>query len=827
MDFDDAVQIQDEYIDYKLPELGYCDGKFKKAYHFERKSKNLLPPETASVETAAEFRMVPFEAKTFYRNEDDAKLSSLRLYSKTGREIKLVWETDGIPAQTETFNLREGWNEFSVKFQPSLFLPGKRNLHFIFYDQHEKKIFEKTYLVEIKNQLRHDLVKFLSWGGFGDVPLDYLVQLGINAVNVRSIGKMDEISEMGMFINYDLRNTRELEENNFDIKKTALQKVPEIRAMKNYFNWYGTLLNSEAFHKWLVKDWDKYPLLLKQAEKELGFTPPVVNILPPYPLFADDVIPDQYGIYNTPGKAYETFQWFVNKGQMTIQLNAENARLIKDIAPENLIWTEPAISSIGMFENVDMAAAWGYWLGTTEVLAEFRKGYAYARDAKKLFQPTVAMSHWVNHALNADVNGRKCLLSLTVDELTANTWIAIGALPAHDIDFWNVFAWYDAENTKEKYIGEPGLLKSFGQLVQEQLYPAAVLLRDMPVAQPDVTLLIPASSGFYSENSSWTYNRLNLLWGRYLSQNQINYDILYEDDVTMENLKRYKVVIFPMSDKVSLRVHDALMKVADSTTIVVDRYCRRNYPNMKMIDHKFNVSDGYKSEPFKPCSDFIKQLYLNLAPSLNVRAEGEKGPVMVFERNYGLVRYIIVLNNLWTTGELNKYAVEQEIRGVKYQPYGVAQKAKVAFKSPAEPVIYDFLKSQRINSRKSGEYAELDIELLPGGAKIFCIYPHEFKEIKISQDGVSACGKTVYFTMNLYDTANSAPGGRQLIDLEIIDAAGNKTDESGLYPMENGVLRVPVRIAVNSPAGKWTLDLCERSSGLRQSFNFTVVGILH
>jgi len=774
-------------------------------------------------EATSDFRLAPFTGKYFFRNDDGARLL-LKVYSKTNRKMHLVWNADGFPAQSEAFNLRKGWNDISAKFQPALFLPGKRDLHFSFFDQSGKIILEKTSQIEIKKQIRRDLVKFLAWGGFGEEPLEYLAQLGINAVNVTAIRNLDEISDNGFLINYYLRNTKDLEANNFNVKMTAALKLPDLHILKNYFNWYGTLLNSEMFDNWEPKDWDKYPWLLQQATKALGFVPPYekVSTVPPCQIIPDDVTFDQYGIYNAPGKSYETFWWFVNKGQMTIQLNTENAKLIKSIAPENITWTEPPASS-GMFSNVDMAAAWGYTLGESEILAQFRKDFAYARNAKKLFQPTVGASYYVNRELKANVNGKQISLALTVDELTANTWLSLAAFPAHDVGFWNIFAWYDAENKGGRFWNPGNLSKPFGQIVKAQLYPAAVLLRDMPLAQADVALLLPESTAFYMENN-WNYWRLNVLWGRCLAENQINYDVLYDENITPDSLKRYKVVIFPMSGKVSNRVHDALMNVSDSVSIIVDKYCLCNYPNMKMVDHKY--AGGYNSDQFKPCANFVHQLYKDLASSVSVRAEGEKGPVMVFERIYGTGRYIIVLNNLWTTGELNKSAVEQEIRGVKYQPYGVPQKAKVTFKSSGDAVIYDFLDSRRINSEQSGEEAQFETDLTPGGAKVFCIYPHAFKEIKVFQDGGAASGKTVNFDINVYDTANSAPGGRQLLDIEVIDADGNKTDESGLYAMENGALRLTVRIALNSPVGKWTLNMQERSSGIKKRLEFTVVHTL-
>ena len=243
---------------------------------------------------------------------------------------------------------------------------------------------------------------------------------------------------------------------------------------------------------------------------------------------------------------------------------------------------------------------------------------------------------------------------------------------------------------------------------------------------------------------------------------------------------------------------------------------------MKIIDHKFIERMGYNDEPFQPCQKFVKQLYKDLRPCMDVWAEGEKGPVLVFERRYAGRKYIVVLNNHWGTGEFNKYADEQIVRGVKYQPYGVAQKALISFKNDAEPVVYEFLSSHKINVEKKNGRMELEVDLPSGGARILCVYPHEFKEITIRKQGSFICGKTGEFNINLTDSIGNAPGGRQVLELEIIDATGQKTDESGLYTMENGSLTVPVRFALKSPKGEWILNLCERSSGLKGKSNFIV-----
>ena len=259
--------------------------------------------------------------------------------------------------------------------------------------------------------------------------------------------------------------------------------------------------------------------------------------------------------------------------------------------------------------------------------------------------------------------------------------------------------------------------------------------------------------------------------------------------------------------------------------IVTDNDCAAVFPNMRKVNFKYNPGMQYKQEAFKPCSDFAEELYVQLKPSMNILAEGEKGPVFVFERHFAGCKYIVLVNDLRKPGEFNNYVDGEDTyegRMTDYRPYGAAQMAMISFNADNAPVVYDFLSSQRVPVRCQNGRAELTTELPPGGARVFCVYPDEFKAITVSADGAYVAGGLGLLSIKLTDSKGGAPGGRQVLRVEITDTDGRGAEESGLHVMENGALRIPLRFALRAPVGQWTVKLTELSSGLKATQSFTV-----
>ncbi len=761
------------------------------------------------------FRVAPFSVKPFYRNDPGAGIT-LEVSSKKAQTVRLVF--DSFTKQAMDVPLRPGWNTVKIPVHPELKAPGEGSWTLKIADSAGKTLYATSGKYKVEGQLRRDLVRFLSWGGEGEVPLEYERKLGISARNVPP-AMTGAALQSGMMISLDLRNHGRLPQNGFDVEKTVRESREGIRDLRDSFLWYGTLLNSEAAGKWRFTTWKQYPKLFEQAQKALGFQPPVdlVRINPDMCLLPDPEIRfDSDGVF-VPGKAFRLLEWYRARGDILYTLNGETGKMVKSIAPDNLTWTEPAHP--GLFRDVDMGSDWSYDVTLQEIAGRFRNGYAHAQCHQKFFQPTLAMYYWINSHEPAMLDGKKYFLPRSVDELSAACWVAAGMTPFHDLSFFNTYAWYDSETAAKMYLPMKGMADAFGRFMKESFTPAALLLRDTDEPRARVALVVPEQISFYSEKD-WNYYRVKTMWLRTLSFHNIFFDVLYDANLKEKSLADYRTLIVPMRSKCSRGIHEQLLAASKTAEIVTDAYCPVSYPNMKKLAYSWKT---YEQEDFQPCEDFIR-LLARQNTGRTLRAAGEKGAVLYFERLYKGRRYFIVVNNLWTTGYLSECSVKKRIRGLDYKPYGVPQKVKVFF--TPEPgrgtVVYDFLKSSELPLEKNGSDFSFEVNLGPGEGRLFCVYPEKFVSLKSAAGKTFRPGTTGPLHVELKTADGRSPGGRQLLEVKVTDGKGNPADESGWYVMENGSAHIPIRIALDSAPGEWKTEVMEKTTGFRTETSFSV-----
>ncbi len=779
-------------------------------------NKPFMPPAGES------FRIAPFSVHPFFRDDPNAGIP-LEIYA--GNEGKIRAELESFERITKEFSLKQGWNRIHLPFHPDRRSPGKGLLRITLYDGNGKKIDAFSAPYEVRGAVRRDLVRILSWGGDGETPLEYLQKLGINAVNT-SPGKWEEeATRLGMLVNFDFRNHKELQKNNFDVLKTLQESRNEIHRMRGRYNWYGTLLNSEAYGAWgNFSEWKtKYPVLLDHARKSLGFDPPFDLLkLNPMSCRREDTefAKDESGIYEKTGRAYRFLDWYVNEGHPVIALNNANAKAVREADPQNLVWTEPGFSA-GIFRQTDMGGAWAYLVTLQEVAGKLRREWGRIRSAgRKYFQPTLTMYYWINSREKGVLNGKEYFRTRSVDELKADCWAAIGMVPMHDLCFFNAYAWYDAENTGQKFLPGQRMSDEFGRFMKQEFYPSALLLRDMEEPPARVALFVPEAISFYSEKS-WEYYRTMCMWERNLALYNIHFDVVYSASLTQRALEDYSIVILPMASKISRELHERLLALASKVRIVADNHCKREYPGLLRLNYTHNPGRPYDQKTFENIFPFLKELEVS-GTGRSFRAEGKSGNVMYFERMYKGVRFLLVVNNHWTTGFLSRCAADQSPRGFEYRPYGVSQPAVLTIFGAADSVIYDFSTGRKVPFRKEGNHVVFETVLGPGGGKLFCVYPSALSRLEMTIPKDIRRGETAAFRCVLTDETGKNAPGRQIFRVDVTDADDRQTDDGGWHVMEDGILSVPVRIGSDAPCGTWKITVSEHTSALTSTHSFSV-----
>ena len=759
-------------------------------------------------------RILPFAVPRFFRNDPEAGVT-LEVHSEKDRQVTAELVTD-FHHETKSVALKKGLNSFKLAFHPELKMPGKGTWKIRLLSDDGRTLYENRGPYAVAGALRKDLVRIISWGGEGAVPFDYEKKLGISARNAM-VGAAGEIIENGMMLSLDLRNHRELPKNNFDCAKTASETRGDLRDIRESFAWYATILNSESIGSWRSTVWEKYPVLMDDARKALGFDPPVTRIRcnPDMCLDRGTMAFDSQGVFE-PGETWKTLFWYRTRGDKIYDLNAADAKMVKSLRPDNLTWTDPAYP--GLFRPLDMGSDWAYSPALQDVAGRLRYGWSHAEVYGKLYQPTLTMYYWINNREMGTLDGKTYILPRSPDELTADCWAALGCAPMHDLCFFNTYAWYDAETDSKNYLPMKGMSEVFGRFMRNDFYPAVLLLRDMAEPPARVALFMPEDISYYSEHD-WNYYRVRTQWLRSLSQNNIHFDVVTGEKFRKAGLDQYSVIIVPMRSKASKTAHAALLKAAEKAQIVVDDYCPAKYPNMVKLNYKWA---GYDFKTFSVCDDFVKKL-AGKGPGRSFTAVGEKGPVMTFEKNHQGVRYFIVINNHWSAdGYLARCAKQKQMHGLDFKPYGIPQKVRLSFSDPAGSAVYDFLKSAELKVRTDSGKSSFDFELGPGEGKVFCVYPVKIADLKLSCSGTARRGNPIVLSAELLDRSGKRISGRQLLHLSLRDSRGSLMDESGFYTLENGIVKIPVFIAKDAVPGSWKALIAERTAGLRQVLTFEV-----
>jgi hypothetical protein len=815
--------------------LGTVGGRFTEAEMDEIAIFNrvLSPEEIGSLKNrksplrsiADDFILSAFKRQIYYRDENGAAIN-FDSYVPYDTNAKISATVNGVAMPVLDLNLEKGKTEISIPFKPYLYGIGSFAVVLQGRDANGKELFNRTESVEIKGQLQRDKFKFMSWGGSNYTPPEYMNLVGINTANVNwdNMREVKKISSLGLYLNLRVENQASFYTTMFDVDRIRKETREKLLPFKGLHNWTMTLSNSEVYSGGRLKEMrDKLTATPDEgrretarkwfdwATKQLGEAPdPGVTDNGDGISRPKGWVDPADGIIESNG-AIRTLAWFMNAGMQQYIPNGVNTELVHELSPGNITWTEPALSS-GMFNNLDMGADWGYEFNPYSVLEYFKCSSARARSAGKLYMPTLSMAYWPG--VNVKKNGKNVTVAMSVDDLTIKSWIALGGIPAHALSFFAADIWSEGEKNPDLLFIDKGCGEAFGKIARARLHPAAALLRDMPMTQAPVAILLPETTAW--TNHQWLGNVFySKAWKNTLGESLIDYDVLYDRDITVENLKRYRTLLFPMANIVLRKNYDVIKAAAASSTVVVDKLCKQEYPNMKRLDTTYNYPK--LDETSKVVLDYLKSLREVLKPSLPVWADGQSGPVLAFGREYGNRFYAVIINNKRTTGNLNQFFTEKW-----YEPYGAAQKATVSLKIPDGSTVYDFNSSRKISYKYENGRAKLELDMAPAAGHVLCVYPKEFKALEITPAGSFEQGKTASFKIKITDSAKQSPGGRQVLSAKLSDPAGKIRDESDLYVLENGAGEIPVRFMLKDATGKWKLELKELSSGLIQEYGFTV-----
>ncbi|MCK5844293.1 MAG: hypothetical protein KAG97_06270, partial [Victivallales bacterium] len=409
-------------------------------------------------------------------------------------------------------------------------------------------------------------------------------------------------------------------------------------------------------------------------------------------------------------------------------------------------------------------------------------------------------------------DGKKRLLTPTVDDLTRHAWIAVTSVPSDRLNYWAVIGLFDGVRQGKYYCAKDSVEK-FGATLKNEIRPIGELLKDVPLKIAEVALFTPTSTSMVvAGEGKWnwgTHHYLNF-WKSWLVKSDIRYDVIRDENI--DELKKYSVIIFPMGLYVAKEAYNALTKACESgSLVIVDEYCRQKYPKMKRwnVKYRFNPKSERKKIE-KKALKHLADLKRSMRKIVYARAKGADDSIFTFVRERSGINFVTVINNARKSGEYTKLTGHPE-----FKPYGKPQLVDLSLKIPKNAVLYDFMKSKLLKGVYKDGKREVKLKLPAASGKLICVYPRRIASLKLNTS-LKVYQKDSIFNLSLvlsYEDGSRVKGA-QLIELTITTPDEKRDIESRIYHMKDGIVNVELRVAANDPSGEWKIIAKEKTSGL-------------
>jgi len=765
----------------------------------------LLSAALSAVSVAAETVDFP----VFWRNQTNAAVR-VRLPVTDCAEAELSGEIAGEPLAPRTVRLEADLTRLSVPFDPSRLKAGKYPWHLHLTTTEGKGLWDGNGELEIRPRLERNVFKLVSWGGWKPIPDDYLKSVGINSTmaNVFKPMQVRHQVEAGFFPNLRYENLKKykLAESELDLERIRETTKRDFACYEGLHVWTATLVNSEVYGSVWPQRATNQTHYLAWARRELGFDPDFRYRNAPIELNPETVGEWPRGIVRRGDcRQLDTLRWVMARGMMPYLVGKTAAEAIHGLDARNAVWSEPSFE--GVSANFDMLADWHYQYRTSATVRELRSCYAYCRPCGKPYMPTLAAAYFHGDLRPRVVpvcGGKPRPGTQSADEVAIKAWLALAAVPAHALSFFALDSWSEGEKNG---IAEPGTGAHFGQIWREQIAAAADLLRDLPNERAPIALVCPSECRF-AGGLGWGQVHYPNCIASVLVKAGVPYDVLYDKEVESGVLKGYRYALLPMAKTLYVdhveRLEDA---AAAGCCIVTDSYAARKFDKGVCLDKLTYPYDFRKNRPVieEPVRTWTQAVRPRVREKLTAWSEGDGETAHTFVKETNGVRYVVVVNDRRRDepGFLNGCVTNDW-----YRPYGSPQRIVTHLNVPDGSAIYDF------GARNGGAVGLKDgkVELDYGAAqaKVLCVYPKPLAKLVMDVKGGFVC-------LALVDKDGAPAPGRQVVEVEVRDPDGVLHDETGRYVMEDGRLKVPLRMARDESRGSsskgWRIRAKELMTG--------------
>ena len=767
--------------------------------------------------------MLPF----FWRDDPAAALNfELHVPDSAAGEYAVAAEIGGDALPRFQKNLVPGDNDLVVPFDAWRYRVGSYPYRVSLVGSDGATAFSREGTIEMRPRLDRDKFKFFSWGGSKPASAKYLREIGINLVNVNdAVGARSAVRE-GFMANLRYDNNRTAAAKAFDLPRVSREARRRMRPLAGLYAWASVLVNTEMYGDGNYVSATNNPKFHEYAAKELR-KPTWAVKFPPFEIdwnLLGHKTPPR-GVVDEP--ALESLEWFAQKGMPLYRVGEEVTRTIHSLRPDVVSWSEPLHNGGGFIRYFDLGADWIYDSPAGFCAYNARSQYARTRPWGRPYMPTLSMGYWHFRIppaydyskTNKDGKHPRVHISQTADELMIKSWLVVSAVPAAALSYFAADYW-------EHEITEPDAAARYCEFMRKTFVPATTLLQGMTNALPPIAIAYPMEVDWCA-GWKWGRHHFKTRWGNAIGDGALPFDVLFDQDITLQNVSRYKYVMVPMMS-VLTKPHEAALRGAASrgTKIVSDEYDAFNFQGGVKLPVKYDYPPDGRGNPQLfdiPFRAWYANLEKELRPTLPAWSEQDGSNSFTFVKEHLGARYVVVVNNAREVGGAlqNRYC-----KVPWYNPLGASQNILTHIRAQDGAAIYDALAGRRLSlKRVNGEFL-FAMDYAAAQGRVFAVYPRPLSKVKVSVVGKPARGGRGWVDVRVLDASGNPAPGRQLVEVYVTDPEGRVTDDSGLYRLEAGLAKIALRFARDDATGSffhpWRIKVRELASSMEDSARFSL-----
>lgn len=758
----------------------------------------------------------------FPRNQRDAALL-VEVHAQKAVEATLDVSVGTIEEKPRTVMIPAGKSFLKVPFDVSRQRAGDYDYVFALKGADGKILAKQAGMLTVQPRLEDNPFLFVNWGGGGQVTMELLHKAGLNCFNIdlNATDKIREVARHGDYVNVRYNNVRVSGSVGYEDAAVAQRTTDDFAALAGLDHWRTTLLNTEVYGMNQAREAMKIGSYAASVRKALGHEPDFnFRDAPLELIWPKGQKPAEGLMERTTYPALATISYVFNEGHPLFKSNRATTEAIHQVKDGVTVWSEPLWG--GVAGSVDMGADWVYRLKSEESLVDLLRQYAACRRHGKPYMPTLDGSYWPQqwgeHPTLKDEKGKpkKVQMAQSADEAVVKAWMSISAVPAHNLSFFDLCAW-DGNWLTNAYkfkadpkadidcICEPGTAERFGAAWRKDLAPAAELLRDLTNVQAQVAFVtIPESH--YAGGFGWLPAHYGIIQNG-IAREAATFDCRNIDE-PFEDLARYKYLIVTMNKAIFKDHAEKLRKLAErGVGIVQDSYATVHFPN------EFLLKDArYLHAKWREMSEMALPWYASCRAELEACepsiSAGDGKTCHTFEKRYGGVRYIAVVNDL----RVQEPTFANTFKTNNYHVVGAPQRIETTIRDvPKKAEIYLFnAQGRKFKQKRSGTTVTVTRDFAAAEGCVYVVVPCEYDDVKLVQEGEA-------LVVTLLDDDGRPCVGRQVVELTLTDETGARRDESGRYVVENGRVRIPLFIAdadrAGFASGRWRAHVVDLVSG--------------